>query len=187
MRRSESVRNRQQCYKQRASQAGSLPPGRSPRRPARSRWGPTRSLPGPECPCQSASQAGERGTDDIENIFFNKYTNIYLTPDALTQYLISSPSHGQQHLQLCPPAMIGGATCIRDMAQASVRLSLTPLRSAQGRPSQDIAALVKEAANQQHPGSSSALGVCAWQPPAHPGTWSVLTCSSLLLMWARGR
>lgn len=187
MRRSESVRNRQQCYKQRASRAGSLPPGRSPRRPARSRWGPTRSLPGPECPCQSASQAGEGGTDDIENIFFNKYTNIYLTPDALTQYLISSPSHGQQHLQLCPPAMIGGATCIRDVAQASVRLSLTPLRSAQGRPSQDIAALVKEAANQQHPGSSPALGVCAWQPPAHPGTWSVLTCSSLLLMWARGR
>ena len=60
--------------------------------------------------------------------------------------------------------MTGRATCICDVAQASVRLSLTPLRSAQGRPSQDIAALVKEAANQQHPGSSPALGVCAWQP-----------------------
>ena len=44
--------------------------------------------------------------------------------------------------------MIGQATCSRDVAQASVRLSLTPLRSAQGRPSQDIVALVKEAASR---------------------------------------
>ena len=43
--------------------------------------------------------------------------------------------------------MTGQATCSRDVARASVWLSLTPLRSAQGRPSQDITALVKEAAS----------------------------------------
>ena len=145
---------------------------------------------GPLDPCQVLSvrvkvlprQAGGGGggTDDIENIFFNKHTNIYLIPDALTQDLISSSSHEQKH-QLCTPAMTGRATRSHNVAQASVRLSLTPLRLAQGRPSQDITAVVKEAAIQYHPGSSPAS--CPSRhvvsinlqliPPPDAGTWTL--------------
>ena len=94
----EHEKHRQQCYKQRVS------PERVPYLQAGVPDGQHAAVGGPLDPCQVLSVRVKvlprrvRGTEDIENVFFNKYTNIYLIPDALTQYLISLSRHGQKHL-----------------------------------------------------------------------------------------
>lgn len=94
----EHEKHRQQCYKQRVR------PERVPYLQAGVPDGQHAAVGGPLDPCQVLSVRVEvlprrvGGTEDIENIFFNKYTNIYLIPDALTQNLISLSRHGQKHL-----------------------------------------------------------------------------------------